>query len=222
MTVRFIRFGVDAPANEELDTCIRRYSCSITRSFVLGSRTCETMGKRVHESFPTRGRGNIIFSTRSIFDSLEPTTAYLLASFPTNRNWIIFFSPLKSALIIFVLSFFFFLSPLSPSRRCLDRFEKNRAKSLWSRNHFLIARRKWFESNHWICAWNASKQDWIDTWRDTLFESFRRNRGTDYRTRKSDAGGDASTPTGHIKQYITDFIFHEQQTWTTVKQKLKV
>ena len=27
---------------------------------------------------------------------------------------------------------------------------------------------------------------------------------------------------GHIKQYITDFIFHEQQTWTTVKQKLKV
>lgn len=54
------------------------------------------------------------------------------------------------------------------------------------------------------------------------FESFRRNRGTDYRPRKSDAGGDASTPAGHIKQYITDFIFHEQQTWTTVKQKLKV
>lgn len=24
VTVRFIRFGVDAPANEELDTCIRR------------------------------------------------------------------------------------------------------------------------------------------------------------------------------------------------------
>lgn len=62
----------------------------------------------------------------------------------------------------------------------------------------------------------------LDRWRDTLFESFRRNRGTDYRTRKSDAGGDASTPAGHIKQYITDFIFHEQQTWTTVKQKLKV
>lgn len=36
------------------------------------------------------------------------------------------------------------------------------------------------------------------------------------------ANGDASTPGGHIKQYITDFIFHEQQTWTTVKQKLKV
>lgn len=40
--------------------------------------------------------------------------------------------------------------------------------------------------------------------------------------RKSDAGGVAMVPAGHIKQYITVFIFHEQQTWTTVKQKLKV
>lgn len=111
MTVRFIRFGVDAPANEELDTCIRRYSCSITRSFVLGSRTCETMGKRVHESFPTRARGNIIFSTRSIFDSLEPTTACLLPSQLIETE--LFFSPPQKCAYNFCFVFFLFSLPPS-------------------------------------------------------------------------------------------------------------
>lgn len=180
-------------------------------------------GKKSSRIVPDEGTGEHHFFNAINFRFSRTYYCLLACLLPSQLiETELFFSPLKSALIIFVLSFFFFLSPLPPSRRCLDRFEKNRAKSLWSRNHFLIARRKWFESNHWICAWNASKQDWIDTWRDTLFESFRRNRGTDYRTRKSDAGGDASTPAGHIKQYITDFIFHEQQTWTTVKQKLKV
>ena len=110
MTVRFIRFGVDAPANEELDTCIRRYSCSITRSFVLGSRTCETMGKRVHESPPDEGRGNIIFSTRSIFDSL--LLARLLFPFLDYRSietelfFVFFFSPEKCAYNFCLFSFF--------------------------------------------------------------------------------------------------------------------
>lgn len=112
MTVRFIRFEVDAPANEELDTCIRRYSCSITRSFVLGSRTCETMGKRVHESFPTRGRGTSFFQ-RDQFSILSNLLllACLLPSQLIETE--LFFSPPQKCAYNFCFVFFLFSLPPS-------------------------------------------------------------------------------------------------------------